>query len=150
MRGGKTWEKKNQVSSSRISCVQEFTGIFSDECRFRMEQSCFQSVLLFVINLYALFTPRNQKLRFEGGSSTSAVLFVLFFFSPDTALKVLHQFPSAGTILEVLYHSRLPRGQQSSTSWLSWLYSCVTSEVHKGAIRGQEKAQCSSSRTACR
>lgn len=143
----KNW--KNQVNSSRIDYVQGFTGVLYSKCSFRMEHSCLESILTFVINPCDLIYSQKPEAQICGREFYPCRTICLF--PPDAALKVWHQFPSAGTTLEVLYHSRLPRGQQSSTSWLSWLYSCVTSEeVHEGVIRGQEKAQRSSSRTAWR
>lgn len=120
-----------------------------------MQKSCLEYIMTSVSNPCASShsqkpgapdrDPKSWGCR--GFHSVPAILFVFFLFSPDTALKVWHRFPASGTVLEVLYHSRLPRGQQSSPSWLSRLYSGVTlEEVCKGVIRGQEKAQCRSSR----
>lgn len=120
-----------------------------------MQKSCLEYIMTSVINSCASShsqkpgapdrDPKSWGCR--GLRSVPAILFVFFLFSPDTALKVWHRFPAAGTVLEVLYHSRLPRGQQSSPSRLSRLYRGVTlEEVSKGVIRGQEKAQCRSSR----
>lgn len=148
VREEKNWE--NQVSSSRIDYVHGFTGVLYNKCSFKREQSCLESILTFVINPCALIYSQKPEAQIWGGEFYLSHT-VFFLFSPDTALKVWHQIPPAGTTLKVLYHSRLPGGQQSSTSWLSWLYSCVTSEeVHKGVIRGRERTQCSSGRTAWR
>lgn len=146
-------------NSSRIEYAQGFIVALHSKCSFRMQKSCLEYIMTSVINLSA--SSHSQKpgaperdpesWGCQGFCSIPAILFVFLLFSPDTALKVWHRFPAAGTVLEVLYHSRLPRGQQSSPSWLSRLYSCVTlEEVRKGVIRGQEKAQCRSSRTAWR